>query len=324
VNAGALLATGLGVGLLAGATSCAAVQGGLLAGTVGHACHPGAAPGSGRRALVAFLAGKLAAYTALGALLGAAGALVQPQPRVQAVLVIAAGVAMAALAVGLAGIPVVPHRTSVPGRPSGRASRGGAPLLLGAATVLLPCGAALSMELLAATAGSPWLGALALAAFAAGTAPTLGVVGLALARYRDRLRGVLAAAVCVTLLAAAAVTVGAGLRLAGWAGVAGAAPVEASRAVARTPDGGQVITIAVRDDGYVPAVVGAAAGLPTTLLLRTDHAGGCVLGFVLPGRGATRVLPATGEVRVDLGRPGAGSVRFACAMGMYGGRIDFA
>ncbi len=51
MNAAALFGTGVAVGLMAGATSCAAVQGGLVAGTVDHACRRTA---GGLRAVAAF------------------------------------------------------------------------------------------------------------------------------------------------------------------------------------------------------------------------------------------------------------------------------
>ncbi|MEU9305572.1 hypothetical protein [Streptomyces sp. NPDC048269] len=98
----ALLITGASTGLLAGGASCAAVQGGLLAGAVTRrrtpasksTAKPNTSPPETATPLApvgAFLAGKLASHTVLGALLGVFGNALQPSPRTQAVLLLAAG-----------------------------------------------------------------------------------------------------------------------------------------------------------------------------------------------------------------------------------------
>ncbi|MGH9264937.1 MAG: sulfite exporter TauE/SafE family protein [Acidimicrobiales bacterium] len=128
-------------GLFAGGASCAAVQGGLLAGAVARrqAARPAAsdddaedAPaeaeeeatagggGAGVSVLTkpkpatrladdaapvgAFLAGKLVSHTLFGALLGLFGAALQPNFRVRAYMQIAAGVVMILMALNLLGL----------------------------------------------------------------------------------------------------------------------------------------------------------------------------------------------------------------------------
>nr|MDQ2708702.1 hypothetical protein [Actinomycetota bacterium] len=110
-------------GLLAGGVSCAAVQGGLLAGLITrqraaartstpatmpasaparHTTPPGATTGTTTRTtwsvlgddltpVGAFLTGKLLSHTLIGALLGALGTAVQPSVRVNTALQIIAG-----------------------------------------------------------------------------------------------------------------------------------------------------------------------------------------------------------------------------------------
>ncbi|WP_192583734.1 urease accessory protein UreH domain-containing protein, partial [Streptomyces albicerus] len=130
-----LFLTSAGTGLLAGGASCAAVQGGLLAGAVSRRTTGEAPPSraprqagkrqtgtrrrdtrtSGTRQRVAeplapvgaFLAGKLLSHTLLGALLGIFGAALQPSPRTRAVLLIAAGVLMVLFALDLMGVKAV-------------------------------------------------------------------------------------------------------------------------------------------------------------------------------------------------------------------------
>ncbi|MGH9157681.1 MAG: hypothetical protein ACRD1K_18015 [Acidimicrobiales bacterium] len=96
--------TVLVTGLLAGGASCAAVQGGLLAGLVARHRHPattavsggthrkrardevGASPaarppGEDGLPIAMFLAGRLVSHVMLGAALGLLGDVVQPEPR---------------------------------------------------------------------------------------------------------------------------------------------------------------------------------------------------------------------------------------------------
>jgi hypothetical protein len=53
--------------------------------------------------------------------------------------------------------------------------------------------------------------------------------------------------------------------------------------------------------------------------VRSDGAAGCIRAFVI---GDTQtVLPESGDTRIDLGTPTAGTLRYACGMGMYTGAI---
>jgi sulfite exporter TauE/SafE len=87
-----LFVTGITTGLLAGGASCAAVQGGLLASAVTrrHQALSDQNHSGPFAPVAAFLGAKLVSHTLLGAALGVLGAAIQPTPRVQAMLLIAA------------------------------------------------------------------------------------------------------------------------------------------------------------------------------------------------------------------------------------------
>jgi sulfite exporter TauE/SafE len=285
----------------------------------------------------AFLAAKLAGYTALGAALGGFGAALQPSPRARAILLLAAAALMVVFAAEMLGlravsrwVPRPPLRAVRLVRRSSRQGRAVTPALLGLATVLVPCGVTLSMELIAVTSGSPLGGAAVMAGFVAGTAPLFAVLGYLLHASARIARGRLRAATGAVLVAVAAWTALSGLRLGGWTGfgLSGAPPAAqvaaASRAVVRLdPAGGQVITIAVRGTAYLPGYVAARPGIPTTLVLRSDHVAGCSRGFVITTLGIQQVLPPDGQTSIRLGRPAAGILRYTCATGMYSGAIAF-
>ncbi|MFC5746776.1 sulfite exporter TauE/SafE family protein [Actinomadura rugatobispora] len=337
-DAAVLFLTGAGTGLLAGGGSCAAVQLGLLTGAVRHAPRP-AAP------VAAFLAAKLAVHTALGALLGIAGAAVQPGPGVRAALMVAAAAVLLVFALDLMGFPPARRLLRRLGGPDGdhcatqadlvdgtsatrpRYGRLRRPAALGAATVLLPCGVTLSAELLAVTSRSPVAGAAVMAGFVLGTAPLSGLLGVGLGRGMRMLRGRLTALVGVGLVAVAGWTLMSGLRLGGWLPGPGTTATAATRDVTRnvTTDatGAQVITIGAADRGYRPALVTARSGVRTVLVVRTHGNRGCTRAFTIPSRNLERMLPVTGDTRIDLGTPRPGRLRFTCAAGHYPGAVTF-
>ncbi|GGT03889.1 sulfite exporter TauE/SafE family protein [Nonomuraea spiralis] len=286
-----LFAGGVAAGLVAGTASCTAAQGGLLMGLVGR--HDGRDPVQ----VAWFLGGRLASYTLAGTLLGLLGSAVSLPPRARALLLIAAGCAVIGFAVRL--LRGGSHACGEPARPAGYRAP-----LLGAATILVPCGVTLGMEMLAVSSGSPLSGAAAMAGFVLGTAPAFALLGYVLRRVSRtrlaRLAGVLA-------IAAGLWTVVAGLNLGGW--TPGATPAAAGPA-ART------VTVYATRDGYRPATVSARANVPVEIIFkRVDQ--GCTSTVTIDGRDVA--LPAT--VRLPPHRPG--SLRYVCGMGMYSGFIRF-
>jgi sulfite exporter TauE/SafE len=344
VNLVAVLITGL----FAGGISCAAVQGGLLTGLITRqqsAREPATTVatksesrswrgqlGDDLAPVTAFLAGKLAAYTLLGGLLGALGGVVQLSPGARTWLQIGAGLLI--ISFGLAQLGVPGFRRIVVEPPASwtklvrnraRSQVALAPALLGVATVLLPCGVTLSMEALALASGSAWQGAAIMAVFVIGTSPLFAILGYAARKAATLWRGRLVAATGIAVIATGLYTLNGGLELAG-------SPLAASRiletvsgtatadtATTTVTDGHQEVVITASSDGYSPRVAAITAGIPTTLVVRSDGAAGCIRSFVM---GDTQtVLPQSGDTRIDLGTPSPGTLRYACGMGMYTGAI---
>jgi sulfite exporter TauE/SafE len=343
-----LFITGLSTGAVAGGASCAAVQGGLLAGAVGRRRNPVPAHDGGlavaerpsawpaklaesTRPIGVFLVAKLISHTALGAILGALGAAAEPGPRTRALLLLGAAALMVVFALDLMGVravrglvPRAPEAWTRRVRKAGRTDSTFTPALLGFLTVLLPCGVTLSVSLLAITSASPVAGAAAMAGFVLGTAPLFAVLGVLLRQSTRMLQGRLSIATGVVVLAVAAWTVSSALTLGGWRSQDSGPITAASAGAVRThADGTQVVRLMVRSGGYEPSAVAAKPGVPTRLELVTADTGGCTRAFVIPSRGVQEVLPKSGTTVVDLGRPTAGTLRYTCGMGMYTGRIQF-
>ncbi|MGI5320730.1 urease accessory protein UreH domain-containing protein [Actinomadura nitritigenes] len=334
-----LFLAGAGAGLLAGGTTCAATQIGLLTGAVGGAggVRAGSAGARPVRQVSVFLAAKLVSHVALGALLGLAGGAVQPGPRVRGALLAAAAAALALFALDLLGFRPVRRllrrgREPSPGAgegedtchppPRGRSRR---PAVLGAATVLVPCGLTLSAELLAVTSRSALGGAVVMGAFVLGTAPLFGLIGVTVGRTMALLRGRLTALLAVALLAVSGWTLLSGLRLGGWlpSGGGATAAADSARFVRTDASGTQVVTVWALNQGFRPALLTARARVHTVLVLRTRHTSGHMRVFTIPSRDKDVYLPATGETRVDLGVPAAGRMPFMCASGHFPGAIAF-
>lgn len=332
MDAAALFATGFGTGLLAGGTTCAAVQLGLLTGAV---------RGEARavRPVAVFLSSKLVTHAALGALLGLAGAAVEPGPRIRAALLVGAAALMVLFALDLVGFGPVrrllrrgpkeaagAHCAPVAAsEPVSSAARTRRPVVLGAATVLVPCALTLTAELLAVSSRSPFGGAAVMTGFVLGTVPLFGLVGVTVGRALTLLRGRLTAVVAVALLAVAGWTLLSGLRLGGWLPEGGseATAAASARFVSTDASGTQLITVYALDEGYRPSALTARAGVHTVLVLRTHDTHGHTRAFTIPSRNQDVVLPVTGETRVDLGVPGPGRMRYVCASGHSPGEITF-
>ncbi|OZM76557.1 sulfite exporter TauE/SafE family protein [Pseudonocardia sp. MH-G8] len=355
MNLTAVLVTGL----FAGGVSCAAVQGGLLTGLLARqrTAVPASAGRRRRRETAppptawrqqlgddvapvgGFLAGKLVSHAALGTLLGALGGVVQLSIGARTTLQLLAGVLI--IVFGLAQLGVPGFRGIVLEPPPSwmrivrNRSRSGsalAPALLGVVTVLIPCGVTLSVQALALASGSAASGAAIMAVFVLGTAPLFALLGYAARRAATAWRGRLSLVTGLVVVAMGLYTLNGGLELAG-------SPLAASRiaqalgpqatapatvAVESTQDGRQEVLINARTGSYSPANVQVEAGVPTTLIVRSDNAQGCVRSFLVPSRGVDEILPVHGETRIDLGVLQPGVLPYTCGMGMYTGTITAA
>lgn len=343
------------LGLLAGGVSCAAVQGGLLAGLVSRQRQPvpaGPAPRRGQPAVAAglgddlapvggFLAGKLASHTLLGVLLGLLGTAVQLGMHVRAMVQIGAGLLIIAMGLGQLGVKAFRGLVFTPPASWTRLVRGRArsqsalaPAVLGVASVLIPCGVTLSVMTLAVASGSPWQGAAIMAAFVIGTAPLFAVLGYAAARAR-RAAGAwarkLAVATGVVILALGAYTLNGGLELSGspvaasqlayTLGLTGDDPADVTGERVTVDGGRQTVLVSAVTGAYQPANLQVATGLPTTLIVRSHRAKGCVRAFVIPDLGVEKILPVSGDTAIDLGVLKPGQLAYSCSMGMYTGRL---
>jgi sulfite exporter TauE/SafE len=281
-----------------------------------------------------FLAGKLVSHALLGALLGAVGGVVQLSLGARIFLQLGAGVLV--IVFGLAQLRVPGFRGIVIAPPASwmrlvrnraRSQTALAPALLGVATVLVPCGVTLSVEALALTSGSVWAGAAVMAVFVLGTGPLFAILGYVARKAATAWQGRFAVLTGIVVLGMGLFTLNGGFEMAG-------SPVAASRIAATvfgdspadsttvsTQGGEQLAVITARTASYSPRNVQIRSGVPTTLVVKSTGATGCIRTFVISSRNVQKVLPVSGETRIPLGVLQPGKLRYACGMGMYTGMI---
>lgn len=347
-------------GLVAGGISCAAVQGGLLAGLIARQQAARSVVAAESKALVpqtggpssgevagdvqtwrsklgddlapvgAFLAGKLVSHTVLGAALGALGGAVQLSLGLRTWLHIAAGLLI--IAFGLAQLGVPGFRRIVVQPPASwarlvhnrtRSQAAFAPALLGLAMVLLPCGVTLSVEALAMVSGSPWRGAAIMAVFVAGTSPLFAILGYAARKAAAVWHGRLVAATGVLIVATGLLALNSGLELAG-------SPLAASRLLQTMGTSTEHENTRLADGRQEVVVTATNGGYSPR---DSKISAGIPTTLIVRANGVTgcartfvfggreTLLPQSGDTRIDLSIPTSGTLWFACGMGMYTGTI---
>ncbi len=162
-----------------------------------------------------------------------------------------------------------------------------------------------------------------MATFAIGTAPgLLALAGLPIV-VPSGMRPTLLRLVGVVVLGFALVNAEAGIRLSGITlpslGVetVAAAPLPVGDVA---PDGTQSLTTRQDSGGYSPGNVSIYAGIPTHWTIESSTVSTCAASLVVPALGIQARLHV-GSNTIELPALLAGTVRYSCAMGMYGGAI---
>ncbi len=346
-------------GLTTGGLSCLAVQGGLLTTALAPPV-PQSAPAKRKRRkrgksavpppddapqavpILLFLAAKLVAYTLLGLLLGALGAMLQLTALTRALLLIAIGVFM--IGNGLRMLDMHPIFRYFAFEPPAfarrylrKAGKRGAdaltPLILGALTVLIPCGVTQAMMALALGTGHALQAAGLMAAFTLGSSVVFFIVVYLATRMGALLEKNFARAVAVVLLVLGLVSVDSGLNLMGspvslarWTQtMSSSASLETPALTDATSEAEENdLYITVLNTSYVPATLRARANVPSRLTFVTENVFSCALALVIPELRIEEMLPVTGEVTFEIPPQPPGKVlRYSCSMGMYVGEVVF-
>jgi sulfite exporter TauE/SafE len=332
-------------GLTAGGLSCLAVQGGLLASSLASQVEQNVRQGVKSKSnlshsLMLFLFAKLVTHTILGFLLGWVGTILQLTPLSRAILQFSIGVFMIGNALRMLNVhPIFRYFAFEPPafirRTIRKNSKNGdqwiTPLVLGAMTVLIPCGITQSMMTLAVASGDPLSGAALLFAFILGTSPVFFVVAFFTTQLGAKLEKGFTTFVAILLIALGLFSIytGTNLIVLPLTSITGSTSNNTNFAInpfanTETFQNGATLTINVENSGYRPNHLIAPANQMITLKLVTQNTVSCSRAFVIPALNQQILLSSTGTEVMEIPPQKSGTVmRFSCSMGMYTGDITF-
>jgi uncharacterized protein len=313
-------------GLTTGGISCLAIQGGLLSSAMGKK--------QGSMVVGVFLIAKLAAYTILGFLLGLLGSSLTLTPNLMGWVQILAGLFMLATAARLIELhPIFRYAVIQPPRfvyrmlkNQSRQARWFTPIMLGALTILMPCGITQATMAVAVASASPWMGAAIMFAFVLGTSPIFFALGTAFVELLKRKAFTFVAASVILLFGILSINGGLGLMGSFYTiqnlytiAVTPVDKLAAGTVAGVNNQGVQEVTIDVSNRGYEASATTLKAGVPVRLTLRTNNTRGCVRAFTIPAYNISKVLPETGSETVTFTPQKTGRLAYSCSMGMYTG-----
>jgi sulfite exporter TauE/SafE len=307
-------------GLFAGGLTCLAMQGGLLAASLSQQ-ESDQLRGRGQIIpVLSFLITRLAAYTLLGLLLGALGSVAQISISTRVILQIAVSLFMIGTAGNLLQIhPVFRYFAIQPPKFLLRLIRHqSVPAILGAMTVLIPCGATQAMMAYAVTTGSPLSGAVTMFAFILGTSPLFFLLGYAAKKLGAKFGLVFNKISAVALILIALINLNNAFALSGFFSPR---PRVASASTNQTVSEASIF---LTSSGYRtdPAQIIVKSGSPVTLNLINQTGGGCIQAFTIPRFNIQRIVPLGSTAQISFTAPSSPqTLAFMCSMGMFRGSI---
>ncbi len=316
------------IGLVAGASSCLAVAGGLLLALAAkhNEMHHAKTAWHKAMPLLHFNIGRLVSYFVLGGIVGTLGQSITLSTQMSGYVSIAVALVMLWLALSI--LQIIP-RGSFPIQPPKKLARWianlaesdhpAAPFALGAFTFFLPCGFTQSLQLVALASGSFLTGGLTMLIFALGTLPSLvGLSALSSTATGNFSRIFLRFSGALVLLLAI-FNAQNGLALTGL-DFSRVLPVRSQMMGAPTPPAGiQEVSLSVTRSGYVPNNLTIRAGMPVRWKIDGTGATGCTSVMTIPSMNISQAL-RPGENIIEFTAPSSpGTLAFMCSMGMVRG-----
>lgn len=322
------------LGLLAGASTCAALVGGLVlslskqwSSTVQKITPH-----------LSFNAGRLVSFAVFGAVLGTLGSALRPSPVIAAIFIFGVSVFMLAMGLEMLGVKALGRfKITMPKFIARRVINGAAkktlPCVLGAATFFLPCGFTATAQGLALLSGRPAQGALIMFFFALGTAPMLLGIGFSSVKFLQSHT----LAVSFQKAAGALIVFFAVFNFNAQLNVIGApsfndllaAKKNQSASIAENygmppmVDGKQLIQMEATARGYFPDRFRVRAGVPVRWEIMNTGAGGCTNAIIAPSLFRGEIQMPLGQIVFKEFTPQApGKYKFTCWMGMVSGIIE--
>lgn len=334
-------------GLFAGGLTCLAVQGGLLASSIAHQESDKLTDDAKRTGHVlpifSFLVARLIAYTLLGFLLGALGSVVQLSLSLKIMLQLAVGIFMLGTAFNLLNIhPIFRYFIIQPPKSLAKLVKNQSksknifgPALLGAMTVLIPCGATQAMMAYAISTGSVFSGGLTMFVFILGTSPLFFILGYMLKKAGASLSLGFNKIAATAIILVAIYNISGAIALTGTKWTIDSITNSINCAISfcdnSTSDNFVATktvseaTIYIERSGYKlePSAINIKAGSKVKLNLVNQGGGGCIQAFTIPKLNIQKVISLGSSDSIEFVAPKElGQLAFMCSMGMYRGVIN--
>jgi sulfite exporter TauE/SafE/copper chaperone CopZ len=278
------------------------------------------------RTTILYNAGRVASYTVVGGIVGAAGSVISFSGSARGMVQIIAGVFMVIIGINMLGVFTFLRRFTprLPGflvRRIDSSKRGKGPLYVGLLNGFMPCGPLQAMQLYALYTGSPIRGALSMLVFSLGTVPLmfgLGAFGSLMSRkFAGRVMKIGAALVIVM----GVIMADNGVSLSGF-GDEAAAYSSAVQENAASPSSAssslpvQDVTTSLTKYGrYQPITVKAGAPVKLTIHADPGTINGCNNAIVIPAFNLQAKLKV-GDTVLEFTPQKPGVYRYSCWMGM--------
>lgn len=279
--------------------------------------------------------GRLISYAVIGFLLGSLGNVFQISISVSALITIFVSILMVVLSLQIMGVewankfqpklPKIFTRNLADQRNfSGRLM----PALMGAGTVLLPCGFTITTQGIALLSGDPIRGALIMSAFALGTAPILLFIGLSSLMFnrRPHITKFFSQAAGLLIILFSLYNLNSAFNVLGL-------PNLSSYLLSNTTDStfanpakageNQIIDMSATAGGYEPSYFKVKVNQPVEWRITDNGASGCTNAVIAKDffEGEVRLSP--GQTSTKIFTPTkTGKFRFSCWMGMATGIIE--
>jgi sulfite exporter TauE/SafE len=324
-------------GVFAGGLTCLAVQGGLLASSLAQQEEKALAE-EGEKTdhvlpILSFLVARLCAYTALGILLGTLGSVVQLSLNARVFLQCVVVIFMIGTALNLLHVhPIFRYFVIQPPKfltrlvkKQSKSTSMFGPMLLGAFTVLIPCGATQAMMAYATTTGSWLSGGVTMFAFILGTSPMFFLLGYVSKKLGAATSTYFNGIAAVAIIIIALYNFNSALSLAGSTLTFENIFFHSQQAKG---DPTQTVTqakIYFTQSGYTtePSAITVRGGEAIKLTLINQHGAGCIQAFTIPMFGIQKTVPVGTTSEVSFTAPKvSGTIPFMCGMGMFKGVIN--
>ncbi len=314
------------IGLVAAASTCMAVAGGLLLGVMARYSEQHAHFSRFRRFQpnLYFNLGRILSYAGFGAAIGLVGSAFSFSPQLTGFITIGASIVMILLGFNL--LQIFPRlgsaRFALPKSFSHRIHALSerhpkvGPLLLGASTFFLPCGFTQALQLYVLSTGDPLKGAITMTLFALGTLPALLGIGAISSLVKGRVQRIFLKVAGVIVLLLGVFNIGSGMTL---AGISISFPnMQKDERTAPLPivDGVQRADMTVRGYDYYPHRFTVVQGVPVEWRIDGRAAAGCGSVLFSPKLNIVQQLKPDGITTVSFVPQETGEFPFNCGMGM--------